>query len=166
MLTSTTPAATPTPTPTATATATATAMTTLSPPTATPTPSRAQRGFSLAEALVAALILGFALLVGLSVVIWADRIEQRASLRVAAAELAGSVAERVRAAPYGTLATGELDVSDEILADLPEPVVELEVTEDDELHLKHVGVVVSWGGGAPGRLRVDTSVGDAEVYRR
>ena len=127
---------------------------------------RRARGFSLAEALVAALILGFALLVGLGVVIWADGIEKRASFRVAATELAGSMAERVRAAPYGSVASGEVDLSDEILADLPEPAVELQVEEDEDLHLKRVAVLVSWGGPSPGRLRVDTAVGDAEIYRR
>ena len=124
------------------------------------------RGFSLAEALVASLILGFALLVGLSVVIWADRIERRAALRVAAAELAGSIAERVRVAPYGSIASGEIDLSGEILADLPDPVVTLEVVEDEDIWLRKVGIIVTWAGEIPGTLRVDTAVGSAEIYNR
>jgi type II secretory pathway pseudopilin PulG len=127
---------------------------------------RGRSGFSLAEALVAAVILGFALMVGLSVVIWADRVERRAALRVAAAELAGSVAERVRVAPYASVASGELDLSGEILADLPEPVVALEVIEDEDTWVRRVGIVVTWGGDMPGMLRLETAIGSAEIYRR
>lgn len=122
-------------------------------------------GFSLAEALIAATILGFALLVGLGVVLWADGIEERAEERTAAVELAASVAERVRAAPYGLVASGELDLAGETLPPLPEPVVVLEVTEDPDLWLKTVGVVVTWAGEHPGKLRVETKVGASEIYR-
>jgi Tfp pilus assembly protein PilV len=127
---------------------------------------RRPRGFSLAEALVAAVILGFALLVGLGVVIWCDRVERRATLRMQATELAASLAERVRAAPYGEVTSGELDMSHEMIPDLPNPTVSLDVREDEDLHLRTVGVIVSWQGEEPGTVRIDTAVGSAQVYSR
>lgn len=125
---------------------------------------RAPRGFSLIEALAAATLVGFALLVGLAVVFWADDVERRAARRIAAVELAGSIAERVRAAPYETLASGEIDLSGEILADLPDASVILAVEEDEDLRLKHVVIVVAWSGEMAGHLQVETSVGMAGLY--
>lgn len=122
-------------------------------------------GFSLAEALVAASIVSVALLVGLALVFWADGIERRAAQRVAAVELASSVAERVRAAPYEAVFSGELDLSPEETAGLPGAIVKLEVEVDEDLATKRVVVEVSWEADPPGRLRLATRVGDAGLYR-
>jgi len=73
-----------------------------------------------------------------AVVAWADGVQARAERRVAAAELAASVAERVRAAPYASVTSGELDLSTEVLPPLPEPVVVLEVEADEWRGLKTV----------------------------
>ncbi len=122
-------------------------------------------GFSLVEALAAVTILGFALLIGLGVVIWADRLEQRAMFRMAATELAASVAERVRSMPYESVASGSVDLSNEILPSLPGRAVQLDVREDPDLLMKQVAITVSWEASPPGRLQLDTAIGSAEVYR-
>ena len=47
-----------------------------------------------------------------------------------------------------------------------DPVVTLEVAEDEEIWLRKVGIIVTWAGEIPGTLRVDTAVGSAEIYNR
>ena len=120
---------------------------------------------TLLEVLAALVITGIALLMGIAVVAWTDRVEHRAERRAVAVELASSVAERVRAAPYDSIAPGELDLSAEYVDLLPEPTVELTVKEDEELRLKRVGIVVRWKADPPGELRLETAVGGAQIYR-
>jgi prepilin-type N-terminal cleavage/methylation domain-containing protein len=126
-------------------------------------PHRSARGFSLIECLAAIVIIGFALLVGFSCVLWADRVERRAGERAQAAELAASVAERLRAGSYADVHEAQWDESQP--GSLAGAHVELVVEEDANLQLKQVGVVVTWTGERPGMLRLDTAVGRAEVYR-
>ena len=56
---------------------------------------------TLVETLVALALLGMGILMAGAVVVWAGQVEQRAARRAAAVEWASSLAERVRAAPYG-----------------------------------------------------------------
>ena len=125
---------------------------------------RRDDGMSLIEALAALAILGFALLASIAAITWTDRVEARATQRAIALELAGSLAERLRAAPYDGIASCELDLSTEYVP-LPEPAAHLAVSEDEDLRLKRVDVVVSWLGDMPGRVLVSTAIGSAEIYR-
>ena len=122
------------------------------------------RGMTLIEALAALAILGFALLASIAVVAWSDRIETQARERALALELASSVAERVRVAPTASLASGQVDLSSEYVA-LDGAEVQLVVKEDEELQLKRVDVVVTWGGAKPRKLVLPTAVGSAGIYR-
>lgn len=129
-------------------------------------PPSPQAGVTLVETLAALTLLGIGLLMAVSVAAWADRVEERARCRSAALELAGSVAEQVRAAPHGWVRTGAVDLSRHVLpASLPEAEVWLEVTEDEDRGLKQVEVDVEWGGTHAGRVVLLTAVGDAELYR-
>ena len=118
---------------------------------------------TLAETLVALALLGVAFLMGLSCIVWTARIERRAEQRTAAVELAASLAERARAAPYGSVASGALDLGAEYVG-LPSPEAELRVEEDADLGLKRVAILVTWQGRDPGTLRLDTEIGAAEPY--
>jgi type II secretory pathway pseudopilin PulG len=121
---------------------------------------------TLVETLVALALLGIGILMAGSVVLWASRVEERAGRRVAAMEMAGNVAERLRAAPYGAVRSGELDLTADVPpASLEDPVVTLEVGEDEELGLKKVIIVVTWAGEAPGKFVLVTAVGRGELYR-
>lgn len=121
---------------------------------------------TLVETLVALALLGIGILMAGSVVLWAARIEDRATCRVAAMELAGNVAERVRAAPYGAINSGELDLSGDLPpAGLEDPTVLLEVGEDEDRGLKSVRVVVTWQGDSPGQFVLVTAIGRGELYR-
>ena len=100
----------------------------------------------------------------MAIITWSERAEKRAAQRVIALELAASLAERVRVAPYASLATGEIDLSAEYVP-LPEPHATVEVSEDEVLLLKKVIIVVAWGGDRPGSVTVPTAVGSAGVYR-
>jgi hypothetical protein len=121
---------------------------------------------TLVETLVALVLLGFGILMAGSIVVWADRVEDRAACRAAALELAGNVAEQVRVAPYAAVRSGRLDLSGDLPpAGLEDPVVDLEVEEDPELGTKRVRVLVSWKGEAVGRLSLVTAVGRAGTYR-
>ncbi len=122
---------------------------------------------TLIETLVALALLGIGILMAGSIVLWSARIEDRSVRRVAAVELAGNVAEQLRAAPYGQVRSGEFDLSGELApAGLEEPRVELEVKETDEdLGLKSVRVVVTWAGKEPGRFVLVTAIGRGELYR-
>lgn len=119
---------------------------------------------TLIEALAALAILGFVLLASIAAITWTDRIEARAMQRAIALELAGSLAERLRVAPYGSVSSSDLDLSGEYVP-LPEPAANLVVTEDEDLQLKRVDVVVTWRGDMPGRVLVATAIGSAQVYR-
>lgn len=121
---------------------------------------------TLVETLVALALLGLGILMAGSVVVWADRMEERAEGRASALELAAGVAERVRSVAYGRVRTGELDLSGELPpAGLEEPVVELHVEEDEDLGVKDVRIVVRWQGEHPGRFVLQTAVGRQELYR-
>jgi len=122
---------------------------------------------TLIETLVALALLGVGILMAGSIVLWASKVEERSNQRVAALELAGNVAEQIRAAPYAQVLSGELDLSGELSpAGLEEPKVELEVGEEDEdLGLKAVRIVVTWAGDEPGRFVLVTAVGRGELYR-
>ena len=101
-----------------------------------------------------------------SVVIWATKVEERAGRREAALELAGNVAEQLRAAPYAVVRTGEIDLSGELLpAALEEPALRLEVGEDERIGFKRVRIIVSWQGEEPGQLVMMTGLGRGELYR-
>ena len=115
---------------------------------------------TLVETLVALALLGVGILMAGSVVLWASRVEERAGRRVAALEVAGNVAEQVRAGSYAAVRSGELDLGGEP----PPPVLEdatvaLEVVEDEEQGLKTVRVVVKWAGKEPGQFILVTAVG-------
>jgi prepilin-type N-terminal cleavage/methylation domain-containing protein len=125
---------------------------------------RADEGMTLIEALAALAILGFALLASTAAIAWTNRIEVRAAQRAVGLELASSLAERLRAAPYSTIESGDVDLSTEY-ASLPGLAAEIQVTEDEDKRLKHVQVVVSWTGDMPGRVLLPTSVGGVEIYR-
>jgi hypothetical protein len=118
----------------------------------------------LIEALAALAILGFALLASIAAITWTDRVEARAMQRAIALELAGSLCERLRVAPYESIASCEIDLATEYVP-LPEPAALLAVSEDEDLRLKRVDVVVTWGGDMPGRVLVATAIGSAQVYR-
>jgi type II secretory pathway pseudopilin PulG len=122
-------------------------------------------GFSLVETLVAVALLGFTILMTAVVVTWSTRHEQRARQRAAGVELAATVAERLRVAPYAAVVSGEVDVGDLDTGALPDPVVTVEVEEDDDLGLKDVTIEVSWGGRLAGRLVLETAVGSLGLYR-
>ena len=121
---------------------------------------------TLVETLVALALLGLGILMAGSVVVWADRLEERAGERASALELASGVAERLRAAPYAAVRSGQLDLGGELPpAGLEEVEVVLSVEEDEELGLKNVNVVVSWKGDTPGRFVLETAVGRQELYQ-
>ena len=119
---------------------------------------------TLIEALAALAILGFALLASTAAIAWTHRIEVRAAQRAVGLELASSLAERLRAAPYSAVESGEVDLSTEY-ASLPGLAAEVQVTEDEEKRVKHVQVVVTWAGDMPGRVLLPTSIGSVEIYR-
>jgi len=126
---------------------------------------RRARGFSLIECLAAIVIVGFALLVGFSVVLWADRVERQAGERAQAAELAASVAEKLRGTAYLEVRASQWDEA--LPGALAHAHVEVIVQEDATLELKKVGVIVTWSGerARAGSLRLDTAMGRAELYR-
>ena len=128
---------------------------------------RGASGMTLVETLMALALLGIGLMMGVAVVAWSRRVELRAERRAAAVELAAGVAERLRAADYAVVTSGDLPLGSEAAGSaLPDPRVELVVDEDEDRRLKTVGILVSWQGRDPGTLRLDALVGAASVYAR
>lgn len=124
------------------------------------------RGVTLVEAIVALALLGGVLVISLGLVLWADAIQERARQKTVAAELAASVAERIRAARFESIHTTEISLIGEVAASLlTDPHVELEVEEDLDAGLKHVGIVVTWQGERASKFRLDTVISSREPYR-
>jgi prepilin-type N-terminal cleavage/methylation domain-containing protein len=124
-----------------------------------------QDGLTLIETLVALALLGACILMAATVVAWSRRVEERASERILAVDLAGTLAERLRAAPYADVESGEIEVEDILTRSLPGALVSLEVDEDEHLGLKRVTIEVAWRGRRPGRVSLATAIGDLELYR-
>ena len=121
---------------------------------------------SLVETLVALALLGLGILMAGSVVLWAAKVEERAGRRASALAFAAGIAEQLRGTPYSWVKAGVLDLSEELSPPgLESPSVELEVSEDEELGLKHVRILVSWEGKESGRFILETALGRAEIYR-
>ncbi|MEM7244371.1 MAG: hypothetical protein AAF533_03455 [Acidobacteriota bacterium] len=121
-----------------------------------------QHGVTLLETLVAAVLLGTAVLMSGAGLAWSQRIEDRALLHDAAWRRAADVAESLRSAPFEYVEEGEAPLDD---PRLPEGQLVLAVEEDEDLGYKKVVIEVRWAGDIPGSVSLTTAVGAQELYR-
>lgn len=117
---------------------------------------------TLLETLVAAVLLGTAVLMSGAGLAWSQRIEDRALLHDAAWRRAADVAESLRSAPFEYVEEGEAPLDD---PRLPEGQLVLAVEEDEDLGYKKVVIEVRWAGDIPGSVSLTTAVGAQELYR-